>query len=198
MLLKGHGRITPGFITERMLEDRFTEAEIVRGCQQNERKYQEVLYRRFARTMYGVCLGYAADRSQAQDILHEAFLKIFKGMGEFRGEGSLEGWIRRIVTRTAIDQFRKDRRIGHYIEEHQEAPPGEVPENALGQLQVKDILKQVARLPEGARTIFNLFALEGYTHKEIALELDISEGTSRSQYYRARSLLMAWLKDKRT
>lgn len=179
-----------------MPEDRYTETEIIRGCQQNDRKYQEILYRRFARQMYGICLGYAADRSQAQDILHEAFLKIFNGISEFRGDGSLEGWIRRIVTRTAIDQFRKDQRIGHYIGEDTEIPAMEVPETSLGLLEVKDILKQVARLPEGARTIFNLYALEGYTHKEIALELDISEGTSKSQYSRARSLLMAWLSDR--
>jgi RNA polymerase sigma factor (sigma-70 family) len=176
--------------------DRYSEEEIVRGCQQNDRKYQEVLYRRFARTMYGVCLGYAADRSLAQDILHEAFLKIFKGIKGFQGDGSLEGWIRRIVAHTAIDQLRKNQRIANYIADSQDPPGVEIPESALSMLQTKDILKQVARLPEGARTIFNLYALEGYTHREIALELNISEGTSKSQYNRARNLLMGWLNSK--
>ncbi|MFO7997360.1 MAG: RNA polymerase sigma factor, partial [Bacteroidales bacterium] len=179
-----------------MQVDLYSDAEIVKGCQQNDRKYQEILYRRFARMMYGICLSYANNRAQAQDILHEAFLKIFKGISGYKGEGSLEGWIRRIVTHTAIDQLRKDARLGNYLTDTAEAPEVAIPETALGQMQAKEILKQVSRLPAGARAIFNLYALEGYTHREIALELDISEGTSRSQYSRARNLLMDWVGKK--
>lgn len=176
----------------------YSEAEIIKGCQQNDRFYQEILYRRFARKMYGICLSYAGDRSLAQDMLQEAFMKIFKSLGDFRSSGSLEGWIRRIVTRTAIDHLRQLSRIESFIDDKQEIPEKQTEASALDMLETKDILKQVARLPEGARAIFNLFALEGYTHKEIARELNISEGTSKSQYNRARTLLMAWIIETNT
>ena len=175
-----------------MQVDLHSEALIIQGCQQNDRFFQEILYRRYARKMYGICLSYSNDRSSAQDILHEAFLKIFKGMHDFRGSGSLEGWIRRIVTRTAIDHLRQQARIGNFIDDLQELP--EQGNEDASHLETKDLLKQVAKLPEGARAIFNMFALEGYTHKEIAQELNISIGTSKSQYNRARNLLMDWIR----
>ncbi len=181
-----------------MQVDLYSEAEIVKGCQQNDRFFQEILYRRFARKMYGVCLSYAGNRFLAQDMLHEAFMKIYKGMGDFRASGALEGWVRRTVTHTAIDHLRQMKRMGSFIDDKQEIPDTTTEESALDALQAKDILKQVARLPEGARVVFNLFALEGFTHKEIARELSISEGTSKSQYSRARTLLMSWIKETNT
>jgi RNA polymerase sigma factor (sigma-70 family) len=181
-----------------MQVDLYSEAEIAKGCQQNDRFFQEILYRRYARKMYGICLSYAGNRSLAQDMLHEAFMKIYKGIGDFRASGSLEGWVRRTVTHTAIDHLRQMKRIGSFIDDKQVIPDTTTEESALDALNAKDILKQVARLPEGARVVFNLFALEGYTHKEIAQELSISEGTSKSQYSRARTLLMSWIKDTNT
>jgi RNA polymerase sigma factor (sigma-70 family) len=179
-----------------MQVDLYSETEIIEGCKQNDRKYQEILYRRFARSMYGICLSYMGNRPEAQDILHEAFLKIFKHIQGFKSEGSLEGWVRRVVTNVAVDHLRKQARISNYLSDYDSTPMIEVPERSFAQLQAKDILKQVARLPEGARTIFNLYAVEGYTHKEIAEELCISEGTSKSQYNRARGLLMNWLGER--
>jgi RNA polymerase sigma factor (sigma-70 family) len=181
-----------------MQVDLYSEAEIAKGCQQNDRFFQEILYRRYARKMYGICLSYAGNRSLAQDMLHEAFMKIYKGIGDFRASGSLEGWVRRTVTHTAIDHLRQMKRIGSFIDDKQVIPDTTTEESALDALNAKDILKQVARLPEGARVVFNLFALEGFTHKEIAQELSISEGTSKSQYSRARTLLMSWIKDTNT
>ena len=181
-----------------MQVDLYSEAEIAKGCQQNDRFFQEILYRRYARKMYGICLSYAGNRSLAQDMLHEAFMKIYKGIGDFRASGSLEGWVRRTVTHTAIDHLRQTKRMESFIDDKQEVPETAAEASALDMLGAKDILKQVARLPAGARVIFNLFALEGYTHKEIALELNISEGTSKSQYNRARTLLMSWIKDANT
>jgi RNA polymerase sigma-70 factor (ECF subfamily) len=147
--------------------------------------------------MYGICLSYAGERDLAQDMLHDGFLKIFKTIGQFKLEGSLEGWIRKVITHTAIDHLRKKQRLNHYIsDEMQEAQTGEAP-GIQSYLATKEILELVKQLPYGARAIFNLFALEGFSHKEIAEQLQISEGTSKSQYNRARSLLKSWLENEK-
>jgi len=143
--------------------------------------------------MYGICLSYAGDRDMAQDILQESYIKIFKRIKDFKQEGSLEGWIRRIVSNTAIDHLRKQQRIQKYISDKEEIKENSYESDALQNLQTEDVLDQVGRLPEGARVVFNLYALEGYTHKEIAKKLNITEGTSKSQFNRARKLLMTWL-----
>ena len=174
--------------------DLFSEEEILKGCKANKRKYQEILYRKYAKVMYGICLSYAGDRELAQDMLQDAFIKIFNKIGEYRMEGSLQGWIRRIVTNTAIDHVRQQRRLHNYIADDKDAIiEGVFEPNALQDLQTEDILTQVAKLPDGARIVFNLYALEGFTHKEIAEKLNITEGTSKSQYNRARKLLIAKL-----
>ena len=179
-----------------MQVDLYKEEEIVKGCQRNERKYQEILYRRYSRKMYGICLSYAGERDLAQDMLHDAYLKVFRTIGQFNQQGSLEGWIRRVVTHTAIDLLRKKQRLDHYItDEMQEAQTGKAP-GIQSYLATKELLDLVKQLPHGARAIFNLFALEGYTHKEIAEQLNISEGTSKSQYNRARTLLKSWVENQ--
>jgi RNA polymerase sigma factor (sigma-70 family) len=175
-----------------MQVDLYNEKDLILGCQRRDRNCQEMLYRRFSRKMYGICLSYAGNRDLAQDILHDAFIKIFNTISTFKMEGSLEGWIRRIVTNTAIDQLRKQQRLENFIQDECLEVAGHASDINCS-LSLGDILKQVARLPEGARAIFNLFALEGLTHKEIASHLNISEGTSKSQYNRARSLLMQWI-----
>ena len=143
--------------------------------------------------MYGICLSYAGDRDMAQDMLQDSYIKIFKRIKDFKQEGSLEGWIRRIVSNTAIDHLRKQQRIQKYISDKEEIKENSYESDALQNLQTEDVLDQVGRLPEGARVVFNLYALEGYTHKEIAKKLNITEGTSKSQFNRARKLLMTWL-----
>ncbi len=178
-----------------MGKDLYSEADIIQGCQKQERSAQEMLYRRYARKMYGICMSYACNRDLAQDILHDAFIKVFKGLVSFKGEGSLEGWIRRVVTRTALDHLRHQARINHLItnalDDREVEGVAILPQ---GGMEFKDILGQVSRLPAGARAIFNLYAMEGYTHQDIADALQISVGTSKSQYNRARQLLMKWLK----
>ncbi len=177
-----------------MQKELYGEEEIVKGCIRNDRHMQEVLYRTHARKMYGICLGYAgSSRDLAQDMLQEAFVKVFRNLKQYKHKGSLEGWIRRIVTNTAIDILRSQTR-------HLEMIHGDVPDqqtakdnDALSALAAKDILNTIARLPQGARMIFNLYALEGYSHQEIAERLEISSGTSKSQYSRARYLLQQWL-----
>ncbi len=181
-----------------MKVDLFSEEEVISGCKKGERRYQEILYRRFARKMYALCLSYAGNRGFAQDILQEAFIKVFKNIAQYQQKGSLEGWIRRIVTNTAIDMLRQNHKIESYIEEEPLHTENASENEALDHLGSDEILAQVARLPEGARVIFNLYAMEGYTHKEIAQRLKISTGTSKSQFNRARQLLQNYLTEINT
>ncbi len=176
-----------------MQVDLYSEKDILQGCRKNKRQYQEILYRKYAARMYGICMSYAGNRDMAQDMLQDAFVKVYRKIRDFNMEGSLEGWIRRIVANTAIDHLRKNQRQRNYIRETDELPDTAYEPEVLEDMKAQDVLKLVARLPEGARIIFNLFALEGYTHKEIAEKMNISEGTSKSQFNRARKMLMLLL-----
>jgi RNA polymerase sigma factor (sigma-70 family) len=167
-----------------------SEENMLSGCIGNERQSQELLYKQFARKMYAVCLSYAGERPLAQDMLQEAFIKVFKNIHFFKQNGSLEGWIRRIVTNTAIDHIRKRKRDGYFIEMEPDDPLLHTQNAAPRILGFNELMEQVERLPAGARVIFNMHALDGYSHKEIAEQLKISEGTSKSQFNRARKLLI--------
>jgi RNA polymerase sigma factor (sigma-70 family) len=171
----------------------FSEECVLSGCLKNDRRSQELLYRHFAKKMYAVCLSYAGERPLAQDMLQEAFVKVFKSLRFFKKDGSLEGWIRRIVVNTAIDLIRKKKREGNLVE--METADSQFHSNnpAIHVMGFNELIEQVSRLPDGARLIFNLHALDGYTHKEIAEKLDITEGTSKSQFNRARKLLIGYI-----
>ena len=173
----------------------YSDEDLIVGCRKSKRLYQEILYRRYAKKMYGVCLSYAGDRDFAMDILQESFIKVFNKIDSFKNEGSLEGWIRRIVVNTAIDLIRQRKNINMHLKEEVLENQGYNDNNLLPRLQLQELVEFIKKLPEGARLIFNLFAMEGYTHKEIAKELQISEGTSKSQYNRAKGLLINWLAD---
>ncbi len=180
-----------------MTKDLYSEEEIINGCIRNDRQLQEVLYRKYARKMYGVCMGYAGkNRDMAQDMLQEAFIKVFRNIKQYGRKGALEGWIRRIVANTAIDMLRKQSVHQNLIQEEVPESISDPDNEVFSSMAGKDILTQVARLPEGARIIFNLYALEGFSHKEIAEQLDISTGTSKSQFSRARHLLKEWLREQ--
>lgn len=145
--------------------------------------------------MFQICLSYSGDRVEAKDILQEAFIKVFTNLEKFNKDNSLEGWIRRIVTNTAIDYFRKRKRLVF-----QDEFPDESDEDQRGGFSFENItndiiLHYIKQLPDGARVVFNLFAVEGLPHKAIAEKLNITEGTSKSQYKRARDLLKKWLSD---
>lgn len=174
--------------------DLYPEEKILEGCKKKDRHFQEVLYRKYASKMYGICMGYAGERPLAQDMLQEAFVKVFRHINDYSRLGSLEGWIRRIVTNTAIDILRKKQKTDLFIEnEVTEQGPTPNKWTAPNYMEAGDILKQIKKLPEGARIVFNLYAVEGYTHKEIAEKLHITTGTSKSQYSRARMLLQQWV-----
>ena len=164
------------------------ETDLIEGCIQGDRKMQYELYQRFAPKMYGVCLRYAANAEEAEDMLQEGFVKVFRKLDSFRKEGSFEGWVRRIFVNTAIEQFRKKNYL-QPITEREEATVEGSYLSVLDNLAERDIIGLVQQLSPGYRTVFNMYVVEGYTHKEIADALGISEGTSKSQLSRAKLIL---------
>lgn len=165
-----------------------SESELVRACLANDAASQEQLYKRYARRMYVVCLRYARNDLEAQDLLQEGFIRVFDKLNTFRLQGSLEGWIRRIMVTTAINLYRrKSYQLERSGLEH--LPDSPVASEALEQLGEKELLALVADLPDGYRLVFNLYAIEGYDHSEIAEQLGIGESTSRSQLAKARKML---------
>jgi len=169
------------------------EETIIKGCLENDRKEQERLYRMFADEMYNVCLTYDQDKEAAKDILQDAFIKVFRNIDQYNGSGSLKGWVRRVVVNTALDHLRRKKGEERLVDIDSISEKQVLTETNASHSSTKEILVAVSRLPEGARLVFNLFALEGYSHKEIAEKLNISEGTSKSQYSRARQLLQLWV-----
>jgi RNA polymerase sigma factor (sigma-70 family) len=149
---------------------------------------QRALYQQFARTMLGICLRYLKDTMEAEDVLQTGFMKVFDNLHTFRG-GSLEGWMKRIFVRESIDQFRRNKRSVFLFSEEPEAAVAPDLDDITSQMAAEEIVQLIQGLPEGCRLVFNLFAVEGYNHKEIAGLLGISEGTSKSQYFRSKELL---------
>ena len=166
-----------------------SEEEMLKGCKANEEHAQKYLFDRYSRIMTGVCMRYADSYEEAQDIVQDAFIKVFKKIGTFSGKGSLEGWIRRIMVNTSLDYLRsiKNERFNVPVDDVQFKLKED--QKVEASLQAEDLLEMVRSLPKGYRTVFNMYAIEGYTHKEIGDALDISENTSKSQYSRARTLL---------
>ncbi|MGQ0738439.1 MAG: RNA polymerase sigma factor [Bacteroidota bacterium] len=165
-----------------------TENDLLKGCLEGNRRMQEELYRRYSPRMYAVCLRYAGKAEEAEDILQEGFIKVFKKMDSFRGDGSFEGWMRRIFVNTAIEHFRRKRYLMPVTEKEENTVEGKYT-SALDDLGAKDVLALIQELSPGYRTVFNMYVVEGYTHKEIADMLGISEGTSKSQLSRAKVIL---------
>jgi RNA polymerase sigma-70 factor (ECF subfamily) len=170
-----------------------SEGDLISGCIAGNRRMQEELYRRFSPRMYAVCLRYAGSSEEAEDILQEGFIKIFKKLDSFRSEGSFEGWIRRIFVNTAIEHFRRKRYLQPVTEKEENTIEGKSV-SILDELAEKDILDLVRQLSPGYRTVFNMYVVEGYTHKEIGDILGISEGTSKSQLSRAKVILQEMVK----
>src|SRR6476619_4881582 len=150
---------------------------------------QEELYHRFSPKMYAVCLRYASNVEDAQDLLQEGFIKVYRNLHYFRAEGFFEGWIRRVFVNTSIEHFRKKSTKLSMVTEKEEGTIEDTDISAIENLAEKDIIKIVQELSPGYRAVFNLYVVEGYSHKEIGDMLGISEGTSKSQLSRAKVLL---------
>ena len=162
--------------------------EMWEGCLKNDRKQQELLYKTLAPRMLAVCMRYAHDRDEAQDILQEGFIKMFKNAHNYRGDGNLEGWIRRIMVHCAISRYRKLKPmvlVDDFTEENSGAGSGY---NAHG-LEAKDLMQMIQKLPQTYRSVFNMYAIEGYSHQEIGNKLGMTELLSRTNLHRARAIL---------
>ncbi len=170
-----------------------TEKELIRRCRKKNAKAQKLLYKTYHGSLLGVCLRYGKSKAEAEDILQMGMMKIYKSIGSYSGKGSFEGWMKRIIVNTAVDNFRKNHK--HYYHENLDDVYGDtklagnIPDN----LEVKDILNTIQRLSPGYRMVFNLYAIEGYNHKEIANKLGISESTSKTQLMKARLKLQKML-----
>lgn len=166
--------------------------EIIKGCIDGDRKYQKQLYEHFASKMLGICMRYAKDKAEAEDMMQEGFVKVFMSIKNFRNEGNFEGWVKRIMVYNAINMFKIRKRKFRESLDSIDAD-GIVENNMIEIISAKEIVTLIQQMPEGYRLIFNLFAVEGYTHREISELLEISEGTSKSQYSRARQFMKAAL-----
>ncbi len=166
-----------------------TEKELIKQCRKGNTRAQRLLYNRYQSSLLGICMRYAKSKDEAEDIFHTAMMKIYKSIGTFEGKGSFEGWMKHITVHVAIDNFRKNQK--HYyladIDEVEENIP--TAQNIPDSLNADDILKTIQQLPSGYRVVFNLYAIEGYSHKEIAEKLNISESTSKTQLLKARKKL---------
>jgi RNA polymerase sigma factor (sigma-70 family) len=166
-----------------------TEELMITGCLKNNALSQEALYNRFSPRMLGVCYRFAKNREDAEDMLQEGFVKIFTQMHQYRGDGSLEGWIRRIVVHTCINILKKNKKFTDSVDLIH-ANGMHIKEDMIPSiLQAKQVVECIRLLPLGYKTVLNLYAIEGFSHKEIAHLLDIEESTSRSQYTRAKAML---------
>ncbi len=166
-----------------------SESDLIAGCIAGDRKMQEELYNRFAPKMYAVCLRYANNSEDAQDLLQEGFIKVYKNLHRFRAEGSFEGWIRRVFINSSIEHYRRKSAKLSTVSDKEESTIEDNDISALDNLAEKDIIKLIQDLSPGYRTVFNLYVVEGYSHKEIGELLNISEGTSKSQLARAKAIL---------
>lgn len=172
--------------------------QIIQGCIREDGKQQRALYERFAKPMLSICMRYAADRMEAEDVLQVGFMKVFKSVSTFQG-GSFEGWMKRIFIRESINQYHSRRRKP--LDFMEDASPAMLNysddfADAVSSLGAQEILRLLAGISEGSRIVFTLFAIEGYSHAEIGEMLGISIGTSKSQYSRARQLLKQKLQNQ--
>lgn len=171
---------------------RSKEEELLAGCRKQSRVAQQQLYATYSGKMYGLCCRYVKSSMEAEDVLVASFTKVFDKIDQFKGDGSFEGWIRRIVVNEALTWLRKNRSM--YVETDLEKADYEVDYNQLSDhLETEDLLRMIQLLPTGYQIVFNLYAIDGYSHKEIAEQLNISENTSKSQLSRARVYLQKLL-----
>ncbi len=172
------------------------ENELIAGCVKGDGIARKQLYERYAGKMMSVCLRYIGDRETARDLLHDGFIRLFGKINTFKGDGSFEGWVRKLFVNTALEHLRKKHEaVGNYEESF--AVAQEVDYSAVEKMSADELMEKIGNLPDGFRMVFNLYAIEGYSHQDIAELLNITESTSRSQYARARSCLQEMIKGRK-
>jgi RNA polymerase sigma factor (sigma-70 family) len=172
-----------------------TEQELIKGCLKNERIAQELLYKSYSGKFLSICLRYVKDRDLAEDVMIEGFMKIFEKLPQFEGMGSFEGWMKRIIVTQSLLTLRSQKKLN--MEVHVDSPiEGTSDGYELNHLEAEDLISLIHELPLGYRTVFNLYAIEGYSHSEIGDLLGITVSTSKSQLNRARNLLKQKIADQ--
>jgi RNA polymerase sigma factor (sigma-70 family) len=169
---------------------------LVKECLNENPKAQKALFDKFAPKMLSVCLRYIKNTEKAEDVLQDGFIKVFVNLLNYKHSGVLEGWIRRIIVNTCLDELKKNKKLLLNISVEEVEYKLESNDFVLEQMMADDLLKLIQSMPEGYRVIFNMFAIEGYAHQEIATKLGISESTSKSQYLRARGYLRERIEKK--
>ncbi len=176
-----------------MVEKEYNEKEIIGRCIMGDRKAQTLLYKKHSPKMFGICMRYAKNNTDAEDILQEGFIKVFRYLNDYRGDGSFEGWMRRIMITTSLNFYKKKNLLKNDIDlDRLKINLSSSPE-AISNMTMDELLSLIQKLPSGYRTVFNLNTIEGYTHQEISELLNISINTSKSQLSRAKSSLKSKL-----
>jgi len=168
-------------------------SDIINGCLEGNSIAQRQLYQRFAGKMFAVCIQYSGDYDEAKDVLQDGFIRVFLNLKQFKDKGSFEGWIRRIMINTALEKYRDKYHLNRVVNQEENTDVG-VDDTVFEDLSAQDLLKMIRELSPKYRMVFNLYAIEGYTHKEISALLNISEGTSKSNLSRARAILQEKVK----
>lgn len=172
------------------------DKRLVKDCLKGLPQAQRQLYDRFAEPMLGVCYRYTKSFADAEDVMQEGFVRVFNNLHQYRFEGELGAWVRKVMVRAALNYLKKNKRYSFELSYDEMNLHPVYLDNPLVKLQAKEIADLIRQLPTGYQTIFNLYAVEGFTHVEIGAMLGIHEGTSRSQYARARALLISWIENK--
>jgi RNA polymerase sigma factor (sigma-70 family) len=167
-----------------------TDQELIEQCLSGSQRAQRALFDKFSGKMMAVCMRYVADRERAADVLQDGFVKVFRSLDKFKGDGSFEGWIRRTMVNTSLDYLRKKKIDEIDVDISEAEYLAGSSEKVVGKLRAEELMKLIEGMPAGYRTVFNMYAIEGYSHKEIAEELDVTESTSKTQFRKARTYLM--------
>ncbi len=167
-----------------------TDEQIIEGCINGKPDFQRALYDKYNRKLMGICMRYAKDQHEAHDLLQDGFIKIFNKLGSYNGKGALGAWLCRLMVNNCLDHIRKTKNQRNHVEVDLADTYENATSEILSNLSVQDILKYIQQLPTGYKTVFNMFAIEGYSHREIAEELGVTENTSKSQFRKARLQLI--------
>jgi RNA polymerase sigma factor (sigma-70 family) len=166
-----------------------SDEELLVGCLKKDGNSQKALFAKYGERMMGLCLRYAGSREEAQDYLQEGFIKVFEKLGQYNGSGALGGWISTVMVNTALIQLRKKKREGYSEDIDEMYHLSNSDHDILDQMSADELMQLVTAMPPGYRAVFNLFAIEGFSHKEIADKMEISESTSKTQFHKAKAYL---------
>jgi len=169
------------------------EKKLIELLKKNSESAFVELYNKYSSVLFGICLRYSKEQTEAEDILQESFIRIYKNIGSFKSEGSLEGWLKRIVVNVSINHYRKKIKENTVSSDDEVIYEESVPENVFSELTSKELVKLIQLLPEGYRIVFNLYAIEGFKHNEIAEMMGFTESTSKTQLMKAKKMLQQYV-----